>query len=176
MPVGGDALLNKLILLFVFDKMEIPMTEPILSEMCSSNSHSFWLNYLDCKLTLQQLEESGLVYKSANVKEPIYSITPDGRFCLAEFFANVPTSTREDITKFVKANRTKYRKKQEYVADYFMNNDGTYTVHLEIVEQIGSQLDLKIVVPSRQVANSIYKKWQEKAENVYALIYESLVD
>ena len=57
-----------------------------------------------------------------------------------------------------------------------MNNDGTYTVSLKIVEPIGPQLDLKLVVPSRQVAKNIYKKWPDKAENLYATIYDHLVD
>ena len=57
-----------------------------------------------------------------------------------------------------------------------MNKDGTYTVYLKILEPIGPQLELKIVVPTRQIAKNIYKKWEDKAENVYSAIYENIVD
>ena len=57
-----------------------------------------------------------------------------------------------------------------------MNKDGTYTVYLKIVDAIGTQFELKFAVPSRQIAKNIYKKWENKAENIYALLYENLVD
>ena len=106
----------------------------------------------------------------------MYTITPDGRVCLANFFVKIPASTREEISLFVKNNRTKYRRKQECVADYYMNKDGTYTVYLKIIEPIQPLLELKFVVPNRQAAKDVYKKWEEKAANLYSLIYDNLVD
>ena len=57
-----------------------------------------------------------------------------------------------------------------------MNKDGTYTVSLKIVEPSQPVFELKLVVPDRQTAKNIYKKWEEKASNVYATVYELLVD
>ena len=57
-----------------------------------------------------------------------------------------------------------------------MNKDGTYTVFLKIVEPSQPLLELKLVVPNRQTAKNIYKKWEEKAGNVYATVYDCLVD
>ena len=108
--------------------------------------------------------------------EPLYGITPDGRVCLADFYVKIPSSLREEISLFVKNNRTKYKKRQECNADYYMNKDGTYTVFLKIVEPSQPLLELKLVVPNRQTAKNIYKKWEEKAGNVYATVYDCLVD
>ena len=93
-------------------------------------------------------------------------------------YSDVPcaASTREEISLFIKNNRAKYRRKQECVADYFMNKDGTYTAYLKIIEPAQPVLELKLVVPNRQVAKDIYKKWGEKAADVYRTIYENLVD
>lgn len=174
MPVKGDAIINKLILLFVFDKMEVPLSEDTIEEMCSSVNS--WISYMDCKPTIANLLDSSFIYKVTTDPKPLFAITPDGRMCLADFFTEIPISTRENISQFVKLNRTKYRKKQEFVADYYMNKDGTYTVYLKITETAGTQLELKFVVPSRQIAKNIYNKWADKAENTYASIYESLVE
>lgn len=174
MQVKGDALINKLILLFVFDKMEVPLSENTIIDMCcSSNS---WIAYMDCKPIINTLLDHSFIYNVSTGGEPLYSITPDGRICLADFFVQVPSSTREEISVFVKNNRLKYRKKQECVADYYMNKDGTYTVYLKIIEPAQPLLELKFVVPNRQTAKNIYKKWEEKAANVYANIYDNLVD
>ena len=175
MPIRGDNLLNKLILLFVFDKMEVPLSENTITDMCCHSND--WISFMDCKPTLSQLIDNSFVYEITNSgNDSLYAITPNGRVCLADFFFKIPTSTREEISKFVKVNRNSYRKRQEYVADYYMNKDGTYTVYLKIVDAVGTQFELKFTVPSRQIAKNIYKKWENKAENLYAVIYENLVD
>ena len=174
MEVNGDSSLNKLILLFDFDKMEVPLSENTVLDMCCSSNN--WLAYMDCQPILNQLLECGWIYDIGSNGEPLYTITPDGRICLANFFINIPASTREAISIFVKNNRTKYIRKQEWVADYFMNKDGPYTVYLKIIEPAQPVLELKVVVPNRQIAKDIYKKWGEKAVDVYRNIYENLVD
>lgn len=174
MQIKGDALLNKLILLFVFDKMECPLTENTILDMCCSSND--WISYMDCKPIISQLLKHGFIYCVASGGDPLYSITSDGRVCLADFFVQIPASLRENISKFVKLNRNKYRKKQEYIADYYMNKDGTYTVNLKIVEPSHPLFELKMVVPNRLTAKNIYKKWEEKAADVYGTVYDNLVD
>ena len=174
MQVKGDSSLNKLILLFVFDKMEVPLSENTILDMCCSSNN--WIAYMDCQPILNQLLEHAFIYNVSTSDEPMYTITPDGRVCLANFFVQIPSSTRESISRFIKQNRVKYRKKQECVADYYMNKDGTYTVYLKIIEPIQPILELKLVVPNRQTAKDIYKKWEDKATSIYTLFYENLVD
>ncbi|MBQ9709747.1 MAG: DUF4364 family protein [Clostridia bacterium] len=172
--VKGEALLNKLILLFVFDKMEVPLSENTILDMCTSSNS--WMSYMDCKPILSQLKDCGFIYVINSSGDPLYSITSDGRLCLANYFVKIPTSTREEIAAFIKKNRNRYRRKQDCFADYFMNKDGTYTVNLKIVEPAQPLLEMKFVVPSRQIAKNIYRSWEDKAADFYALIYENLVD
>ncbi len=174
MQVKGDSSLNKLILLFVFDKMEVPLSETTVLDMCCSSNN--WLAYMDCQPILNQLLECGWIFNISTDEDPLYTITPDGRICLANFFIKIPASTREAISLFIKTNGAKYRRRQECVADYYMNKDGTYTVYLKIIEPVQPVLELKLVVPNRQIAKDIYKKWDEKSVNVYRTIYENLVD
>ena len=83
---------------------------------------------------------------------------------------------REEIAVFVKNNSAKYRNRQECKSDYYQNKDGTYTVFLRILAPAQPMLELKFVVPDRKTAQNIYKKWELKAADVYAVIYENLVD
>lgn len=175
MQVKGDALLNKLILLFVFDKMECPLTENTILDICCSSNN--WISYMDCKPIINQLIDHGFIYKlPPSGGEALYSITPDGRVCLADFFVQIPSSVRENISRFVKTNCLKYKKRQEFVADYYMNKDGTYTVNLKIMEPAHAVLELKLVVPSRLTAKNIYKRWEEKGMIILDLLYDNLVE
>ena len=87
MQVKGDSSLNKLILLFVFDKMEVPLSENTVLDMCCSSNN--WLAYMDCQPILNQLLDCGWIYDIGGSGEPLYTITTDGRICLANFFLNL---------------------------------------------------------------------------------------
>jgi len=175
MQFSGDNTLSKLILLFVFDKMEVPMSENTIIDMCCSTNN--WINQFECRPLLMQLINAGFLCKiSGSHSEELYAITPEGRLCLAHFFIRISSSLREQISEFIKHNRSKYRRKQDYITDYYKNVDNTYTVVLKIVEPTAPVLEIKITVPSRHSAKWINKQWENKAAQVYATLYDMLVD
>ena len=174
MQIQGETSVNKLILLFVFDKMESALSERTIVEMCTTGNG--WLNYMDCMELIPKLLDDGFICRTSSDEEPLYSITADGRESLNNFYINIPKSTREEISVFVKNNSARYRNRQECKSDYYQNKDGTYTVFLRILAPAQPMLELKFVVPDRKTAQNIYKKWELKAADVYAVIYENLVD
>lgn len=167
---------NKLIILFVFDKMESTLSERTIVDMCSTSNE--WMGYMDCVNVIHKLIDDNFIYcvSVGEDDDPLYSITPDGRETLANFYINIPKSVREEISRFVKKNSAKYKNRQECRSDYYQNKDGTYTVYLKILAPVQPMLELKFVVPDRKTANKIYKKWEEKAADVYSVIYENLCD
>lgn len=175
MPSSADAVQNKLLLLFVFDKMEIPLSEETILDLCCQSNN--WISYMDCKQAMAQLIEASFIFKINNTNsEPLYTITPEGRVCLAHFFVRIPSSLREVVSESIKMNRMTYRRKQEYFSDYHKNADGTYDVVLKILEPTQATLEININVPNRTIAKWIYSKWEEKATQVYSAIYEMLVE
>lgn len=170
----GETSINKLIILFVFDKMETALSERTIVDMCSSSNT--WMGYMDCVNILHKLIDDNFICIVSQDEDTLYTITPDGRETLANFYINIPKSVREEISQFVKKNSTRYRNKQECRSDYYQNMDGTFTVSLKILAPAQPLLDLKFVVPDKKSAKAIYKKWEEKAADLYALIYDSLCD
>lgn len=166
--------LNKVILLFIFDKMEVAMKEDIIIEMAVSNE---WLTYIDAKESFSELASSDfLTNVSPRGSIAHYSITSDGRECLQHFYTEIPSSMRDSITEHVKKNRLIYRRKQDYSSDYFKNSDGTYTVVLKIESVTVPLLELKLNVQSRNTAKWIFKHWSDKALSIYELIHDNLVE
>lgn len=174
MELSGETTVNKLILLFVFDKMDVPITENTIIEMCTSRN--MWLTYMDCKQAMAQLLETGFIYQSTHDRNSYYSITPDGRMCLAMFYMQIPTSLRSDITEYIKENRMTFRRKQEYSGTYYKNADGTYTVLLKIIDPVQTTLEIKLNVANRHTAKSVYEKWKDKAAQVYYTLHDVLID
>ncbi len=170
-----NATTNKLILLYIFDQMETPLSEETLIEICNEND---WLSYMDCKQAISELINSSFITNVGKTSSPIYVITNDGSSCLIHFPNKIPLSIRESIKEEVSKNRINYRKRQEYFSDYFKNDDGTYTVILKILPSTEQQplLELKLNIPSRITAKWIYKNWKDKAAVIYELINENLIE
>ena len=170
-----DSTVSKLKLLFVLDKMEIPLTENSIIDICTNRNT--WLNYMDCMDLLPRLIDDGFLCKiSSPDEEPLYTLTSDGRESLSNFYIIIPKSIRDDISTFVKNNSGKFRNRQECKADYYQNVDGTYTVYLKILAPVQPMLELKFVLPDKKTAQTIYKTWENKASDLYSAIYETLVD
>ena len=172
-----DSTINKLKLLFVLDKMEIPLTENSIIDICTNRN--LWLNYMDCKEILWQLLEVGFVYKTNDEGNEVrYGITYEGRNCLSHFFLRIPQSWREEVTAFAKENRMNFKRSQEYLAEYYKNNDGSHTVVLKIKEPLVPQslLEIKLKAPSRHSAITACKKWKEKAPSIFEFLYDNVID
>ena len=160
----ADSTVNKLILLFVMDKMEIPLTENSIVDIATSRNN--WLNYMDCKDVLWQILEVGFVYKTMNDN------------ALSHFFLKIPSSMRDEINTFAKENRMQFKRAQEYVSDYFKNADGSHTAILRIRDPLEPQslFEIKLKLPTRHAAIIACKKWKNKAPNIYENINDILTD
>lgn len=167
-----DSKVQKLVILFVFEKMAIPLAEATVLDICSSDNN--WLTYMECKQYLAELIETNLVYRVP--KSECLNITQDGISCLALFFTRIPSSVRDEITAYTRDNRMRFKKRQSYFCDYSKNADGTYTVILKINNDISTLMELKLVVANRQLAKYLYKTWVDKASQTYSLIHDTLLD
>ncbi len=170
---------DKLIMLFVIDKMEIPLTEDSILDICSVKN--IWIkNYMDCKAIIHDLVDSKLLYKIGNENEEkeLFALTYEGRECLSHLYRRIPLSAREEISAYLQANRLNVKSSQEYSATYTKNEDGSYDVQLKIYEPLITKpiFSLNIKAPSRQTANEAIHKWKANAPMIYEMIYEKLIN
>ena len=169
-----DTTISKLILLYVFDQMEIPVTTETLNEMCCSENS--WLTYMTLTQVLPELIQARFIVSMQSSNTEYYKITQEGRDCLNFFYMKIPYSTRRSIGAYIKKNRQLFKRKQEYFTDYHKNKDGSYTVHLKIVDLLGSKLEVELNVANRAEATTACKRWNNSASDVYASIYQILID
>ena len=181
MEIKLENTIEKLKLLFVLEKMEIPLTETniidILMDITRDDEEKF--SYLYLKEHMYQLLDVKFICENkVESEETRYSITFDGRNCLSHFYFRIPKEIRERITNYAQENRMKYKRSQEYVSEYQKNDDGSYTVTLKIKEPIltNTLLQIKLKTPNRASAVEATKRWRDKAPAVYENIYDTLLD
>jgi len=168
---SADEIVKKLILLFIFEKMEFPLTDESLNEIIANNSE--WMTYMDFREALFALIESKFIYRTTVGSQSCFSITQDGRGALGHFYQKIPASLREKVIEYARDNRQKFKRRQEYTWDYFKNGDGTYTVVLRIREQTSNDnlLEIKFKTDSRAGAKAAAHNWREKASGIYESLY-----
>ncbi|MDD4290783.1 MAG: DUF4364 family protein [Clostridia bacterium] len=173
---NNDPIQNKLLMLFIFDKMEMPMSEDTLTNFCTCDDAL--IPYMDCKWSFGDLLKTGYLceYKYSCKDLPLYIISEEGRICLAHFFARIPISQRELVSAIVKRDRMTFKRQQEYFSNYSKNSDGTYKVSLKINEPEKPVIEISMNVPSKEIAKSMYDSWEERAPKVFSSIYDILVD
>ena len=169
-----DTTILKLILLYVLDQMEIPVTSETLNEMCCSQNN--WLSYMTLTEILPELVDARFIVSCTNGGVDYYKITQEGRDCLNYFFMKIPSSIRKEIGAFIKKNRQSFKRKQEYFRDYYKNRDGTYTVNLKIIDPTSTKLEMKINVANRAEAITVFKKWNDSDSDVYSAVYKILIE
>ncbi len=174
--ITQDSTQNKLILLFVFDKMETALTESTILDLCCYKNN--WIDFTNCKQTLYDIVTNGFVYKSVPMGggEELYDLTAEGRWCLKNFYTRIPSSVRQLISDDIKKKRIDYRRRQDYIATYTKCPDGSYDVVLKIVEPTKTTFEVKLNVMTRNIAKYLERSWQDKAANVYGKITEILLD
>lgn len=174
--ITQDSTTNKLIMLFVFDKMETAMTENTILDLCSLKNN--WIDFATCKQTLLEIEKNNFVYRSKPIGggDDLFDLTAEGRWCLKNFYTRIPSTARQMISDDIKNKRIEYRRSQDYVASYEKCVDGTYVVTLKIIEPTKTTLEIKLNVMTRAIAKNIERTWQEKAPLTYSKLEELLVE
>lgn len=172
----ADEITRKIILLFIFEKMEIPLSETTLSEIVMSNPDL--MSYMDYREALAKIVDVKFVVAKTVSGDLMYQLTKDGRDCLSHFWTKIPASIREAIIKYTDENKLRMKRNQEYRIDYFKNSDGTQTVVFMIKDYAGPHnlMELKLRVPSRADAMRAAARWKDMAPEVFEFIYNHLVE
>ncbi|MGI6213355.1 MAG: DUF4364 family protein [Christensenellales bacterium] len=166
---------NKLLILFILGKLEMPIDEDILLELCSSEYNL--IPYMYCKHVIYELIEFGFVKKIATGQNKTHLvITSEGRNCLESFYNDIPKSLRDDISEILKRDKFAMKVKQEFISDYYKNADNTFTVSLKILDIDKEMFKLELNLDKRQKALALHNNWVNKAPEVYKAIYELLLE
>lgn len=164
---------NKLILLYLIDKMDIPLSNSQISHFALSENY---MNYFSLQECLSEMVEIKYLdsYKDNNTTR--YTITDEGLQSLDYFEKRIPIETRNTINEYVIQNRKRIKRDYETTANYFKElNSDDFTVKCALYEDDAMLMEINLSVVSRDQAKLICNNWKTNISTLYGDILSKLI-
>ncbi|MFA6866389.1 MAG: DUF4364 family protein [Clostridia bacterium] len=175
--IHEEVINNKLLILFILEKLDMQISEESLLQMCSVDNN--WIPYFFCKQIIEELTNSNFILSKVdpnNAQTNIITINEDGKLCLSRFFKDIPYSVRMEVTEYIRNTKLEYKRQQEFVSNCKRNKDGTYLVNCQIMKIDSPIFELNFNVATRSKALAICNSWTQKAPDVYRTFLDIMVE
>jgi len=164
---------NKLLLLYLIDKMDIPLSNSQISDFALSKNY---MNYFSLQECLSEMVNVKYLdsYKENNTTR--YTITDNGIQILNYFEKRLSSDMRNKINRYILDNRKSIKKDYEITANYFKEiNSDDFTVKCAIYENDDMLMEISLSVVSRDQAKLICNNWKSNINTIYGDILSKLI-
>lgn len=164
---------NKLIMLYIINKIKFPLTKNQLTEIILENN---LMNYFILQQYISELISSGILKYIADDDKHRISITDKGIKVLNLFENRIKSDKISNIDEFLANNIDSIKKEITITADYTIEPKNNYIVNLRAVENDRILIDLKVNVASNKQARELCAKWKNSSPEIYNKIINLLID
>lgn len=170
----SDALtLYKLIVLFLLDKVDFPLTNAQISNFILEKDYT---NYFNIQHSISELIEAEFIVIETVGHSSLYQITSSGRETLSFFEHMVSPAIQEDILEYLKTNEYSLRDEASILSEYYEAKKGEYVTRLRVLEKGEPIIDLNIAVPTKEDAETICNNWRSQSQKIYAFVLGNLLN
>jgi ABC-type long-subunit fatty acid transport system fused permease/ATPase subunit len=164
---------NKLILLYLIDKMDLPLSRSQITDFVREGEY---MDYYTLQQTLADMVEGNYLDKAQDNNNTRYSITDEGITTLEYFESHIPVGIRAKINKYVKAHFDSVKRDYEVTSNYFVNSEtGEFIVKCGVYEDKCALMEISVSVVSREQAKLIQANWKAHVSDLYMSILTELV-
>lgn len=164
--------LYKLIILYMLDKVDFPLTTAQISEFILDKGYT---TYFKLQQALAELADAELVREEVTHNRTLYHITEDGTQTIEFFHNKISKPIQEDIHLFFEEKKYELKNETSVKSDYYRNTAGEYSVRCQVLENQEPLIDLTLSVPTENEAKSIINNWNKKNQEVYAWLMSQLL-
>lgn len=164
--------LYKLIVLYMLDRIDFPLTNSQISEFILDKGYT---TYFTLQQALAEMVEAGFIREENTHNRTIYHITEEGSETIQYFNTNISSAIKDDIHMFLAEKQYELKNEMSVKADYYRNNSHEYSVRCQIFEGESTLIDLTISVPTEAEAISVANNWGTRHQEIYAQIMANLL-
>ena len=156
--------LYKLIILYLLNRSRNPIHKGMVEEFILEKGYT---NYLTLQQAMSELIDSGLMEQQVLNNRVLLTATPEGSATLSYFGNRISDVIKEEANAFLKEKGEEIKKSQSITANFYKSTMGEYDVELCIKEKESTLMNLKISVPTSEIAENICLNWEQKCLQVY---------
>ena len=164
--------LYKLIILYMLDKIDFPLTNSQISEFILNEGYT---NYFTLQQTLSELSASGFIHEESTHSRTFYHLTEEGRQTLHFFKNDISSAIQDDINEFLTQKKYELKNEVSVKSDYYQNSNGDFSVRCQVFEQGSPLIDLTLTAPTEAQAQTMSNNWAKKNQEIYATIMTKLL-
>ena len=163
--------LYKLIVLYMLDRVNFPMTKAQVGDFILEKEYT---NFLTLQQAIGELIDADLISAKSIRNRTHLAITDEGKTTLSYFGNRINDSIKQEIDAFFEANEIEMRNEVSIQADYFKSTTGEYEAHLLATEKGIRIADITLSVPDADTASAICDNWQKKNLEIYQYLVSQL--
>mgnify|MGYP002650421637 CR=1 FL=1 len=164
-----DKLEIKFLILYIAARVSEPLPLEGMQELTMCDDGIDYFDFSECLNDLVQTEHLRLT------EEGRYAITPKGLKNSAICESSLPYSVRLRCDKNISIINRKLRRKSQVRASTEVRDNGTYTVQLNLDDDMGSVMDLKLMVVREDMAKVLSERFLKSPEKVYSKVMDLLL-
>ncbi len=155
---------QKILILFLVDKMEAPISDNKLSEFILKSNY---MNVYKLRECLHDLEKSNYIEKTPDNTTVRYFITEPGMQALDHFHKQLPTVIKNNIIAFVEENRSDIRREYDITASIIPESNGEIVVRCGAYDNGAMLMELNMTVYSHRDARLICHNWKTNVNSIF---------
>ena len=165
---------NKLMILYLLDKMDIPMTNAQITDFFVSEN---LLTYFELQQLLAKMVDDAYLEKYVDNNTARYTVTDLGAQTLELLEKRIFQPARSKINTFVSENRKLIKKAYEITSNYFYDHQtGEFIVKCGAYDGDTTLMELALSVVTREQAKLICRNWKENVNKLYGKFLDLLTD
>ena len=164
-------MLYKLIILYILDRMDFPITNSELTRFILDKEYC---TYLTIQQALEDLIEDRYVEVERSHNSHLYRITASGKETLSFFYTRISVAIRDDIDTYLSEKEYQLREMVSTTADYYEAKKNEFVVELRVIERDSELVHINLLVTSSAEADIICSRWKECSADIYGYLISTL--
>lgn len=164
---------NKLLLLHIVDKINLPISNIQLTEIVLENK---LINYFTLQEYIDELISSNLLNKINQSNKDRLVISEKGKEVLSLFKNRLSKEELLKLDSYIDNKMNLIKKEATVFADYTIENSNSYVVTLNASENNIPLIEVKLTVASNKQARELCDKWRKNPSDLYTKIIKALTE
>jgi hypothetical protein len=133
-----------------------------------------YTNFLTLQQVISDLQEADLIKTDSMSSRTFFSITPAGQETLTYFGNRISDTIKQEIENFLTERHLELKNEASITANFYKSTSGEYETELIAKEKELELVNIKLSVPTKDMAETICDSWYNKNQQIYKYLMEEL--